>query len=439
MKQKLHIEYRPIDSVTPYARNARTHSPQQIKQVANSIDAFGFINPVLIDKNGELVAGHARLFAAKQLGLKVIPVIQVDHLSEAEKRAYILADNKLAENAGWNPDLLQVELEYLTNVDLDFDADLTGFSTTDIDLILGHDTATPTDDEITPPPSVSRTISRPGDIWFLDKNRVIVGDCRNSKTLDQLMGGAKASMVLTDPPYNVNIEGHVSGLGRHKHREFAMASGELTPKEFSGFLRDSLEQLARVSSDGSLHYVFMDWRGLPALNAASLFVYDDALNLCVWAKTNAGMGSLYRSQHELVLIFKKGSVPHRNNVELGRHGRYRTNVWNYAGVNSFGANRDESLAMHPTVKPVQLLADAILDVTRQGEIVLDGFLGSGSTLIAAERTGRVCYGVELDPGYVDVTIDRWEAITGKRAILAGTNLNIDQVATERGVQREVTS
>ena len=246
-------------------------------------------------------------------------------------------------------------------------------------------------------------------------------------------------MVLTDPPYNVQIEGHVSGNGKHKHREFAMASGELTPKEFSDFLRESLEQLARVSIDGSLHYVFMDWRGLPALNSATILIYDRALNLIVWVKSNGGMGSLYRSQHELILVSKKGNASHQNNVELGKHGRYRTNVWHYAGVNAFGADRDASLAMHPTVKPVQMLSDAIMDVTRRGDIVLDGFLGSGSTLIASERTGRVCYGVELDAGYVDVTVRRWETISGKRATLVGTDLNIDQLAIERGISQEVVA
>ena len=404
MKDRLEIEYRPIDEVTPYARNARTHSKEQIQQIADSIDAFGFINPVLVDINGLLVAGHARVLAAMQLGFELIPTICIDHLSETERRAYTLADNKIAENAGWDDDLLKVELETL--ISLDFDVDLTGFNTAETDLLVGS-TEFPLEEDLVPdPPEAEDVITESGDVWLLGTSKVICGDCRNPKVIDQLMGDARASMILTDLPYNVRIDGHASGLGQHKHREFAMASGELSSEEFTEFLHQALTQLARVSVNGSLHYVFIDWRHLVELQTAGNEVYDRLINLCVWVKSNGGMGSLYRSQHELILVFKHGSAPHTNNVELGKHGRYRTNVWNYPGVNAFGAERDEALAMHPTVKPVKMLADAILDVTRRKDIVLDGFLGSGSTLIAAELTGRSCYGVELDPAYVDVIIDR---------------------------------
>jgi len=387
------------------------------------------------------MAGHGRILSAKEIGLDVIPAIRIDHLSPAQVRAYRLADNKIAENAGWNDDLLRIELEFLASIEIDFNVDLTGFSTTEVDLLLGNDIVPSSDDddviELSEP---STPVSQPGDIWCLKRHKVAAGDCRNPDTIDQLMDGEHASMVLSDPPYNLKIDGVVSGLGRTKHREFPVASGELSSEAFTEFLTDGLQQSSRASVDGALQYFCMDFRHMGELLDAGSVVYKQPIvNLCVWKKTNAGMGSLYRSQHELIFIFKNGTAPHQNNIELGKNGRYRTNIWEYAGANSFGADRDESLAMHPTVKPVQMLADAILDTTCRGDIVFDGFLGSGSTLIAAERTGRICYGVELDCAYVDVIIRRWESISGERATLAGTDMNIDQLAIERGISREVTA
>jgi len=439
MKDKLVVEYQPIDSVKPNARNARTHSPEQIQQVAYSIKTVGFINPVVMDENGKLMAGHARVLAADLLGLDVIPTICVDHLSEAEKRAYMLADNKLAMNADWDEELLRVELESLMNAEIDFTVDITGFSTPEIDLLLHTDPVPEADEEHIPAPDPDNAVSRPGDLWILDRHQVIVGDCRDAEAIDTLMDGALARMVLTDPPYNVSINGHVSGLGKNQHREFSMAAGEMSPVEYTGFLTDTFIQLARASEDGSLLYAFMDWRHTGEILQAGEAAYDRLINVCCWVKSNGGMGSLYRSRHEMVYVFKKGTAPHINNVELGKHGRYRTNVWEYAGYNSFGQGRDESLAWHPTVKPVPMLMDAILDVTNPGDIVLDGFLGSGSTLIAAERTRRICYGVELDPGYVDVTIQRWQRETGQQAVLAGTGQPFDEVAAERDLGEEVVS
>jgi DNA modification methylase len=427
--QIVHI---PVEDAVPYARNARTHSPAQIRQVANSIRAFGFINPIVIDQEGTIIAGHGRVLAAKELGLATVPAIRVEHLSEAELRAYRLADNKIPENAGWSTELLRIELEYLTQVDLDFDVDLTGFSTPEIDILLG-----PAEDEAVaeaPPPPLplpDETITRPGDLWQLGPHRIISGDCRDASLIDRLMAGGSAGMVITDPPYNVPIEGHVCGLGKTKHDEFGMASGEMSPEAFTDFLTTSLGQLARASREGAVHFTFIDWRHLPELLAAGRSVYDSLLNLCVWAKTNGGMGSLYRSQHELVFVFRKGSDSHINNVQLGKHGRYRTNVWNYPGVNAFGTERDEALAMHPTVKPVRLVADAIMDVSKRGDIVLDGFLGSGTTILAAEQTGRVGYGVELDPRYVDVALRRWIEATGELPVHVETGRSFTELETVR--------
>ena len=321
MNAKLQVEYRRIDSVTPYARNARTHSKDQIRQIAKSIKAFGFINPVLVDKDGILVAGHARVLAAQQLGLSSIPIICVNHLSEAEKRAYILADNRLAENAGWDEDLLKVELNFLTSVDIDFSVEDIGFSTTEVDLLLENDVVPSSDDDVPSVTVLGATVSQPGDLWVLGPNRIIVGDCRDENIIDELMAGAKAQMVLSDPPYNVQISGHVSGLGKVQHREFPLASGEMTPAEFALFLTDAFKQFARVSADGSLHYLFMDWRHMKEIVQAGEDVYDRLMNLVCWRKSNAGMGSLYRSQHELIFVFKYGTSSHINNVELGKNGR----------------------------------------------------------------------------------------------------------------------
>ena len=309
-----------------------------------------------------------------------------------------------------------------------------------MDLLLGNDMVPSSDDDVIELSEPSTPVSQSGDIWCLNRHKVFTGDCRNPDTIDQLMNGELANMVLSDPPYNLKIDGVVSGLGKTTHREFPVASGELSVDAFTEFLTDGLQQSSRASVDGALQYFYMDFRHMGELLYAGSVVYKQPIvNLCVWKKTNAGMGSLYRSQHELIFIFKNGTAPNKNNVELGKNGRYRTNIWEYAGANSFGVDRDESLAMHPTVKPVQMLADAILDTTCRGDIVFDGFLGSGSTLIAAERTGRVCYGVELDCAYVDVIIRRWESISVERATLSGTGMNIDQLAIERGISQEVVA
>lgn len=438
MNAELQVEYAPIEDILEFFGNPRAHSKAQVEQIARSIGAFGFLVPVLVDDSNTIIAGHGRILAARHLGLKVIPVIRADHLTPDQVRAYRLADNKLTDNSDWDDDLLRVQVEYLVNADIDFSPDLTGFSTPEIDLLLHTDLEPECDEEPIPPPDAADAVSRSGDIWGLGPNRLIVGDCRDPEVIDSLMDGALARMVLTDPPYNVSVR-DISGLGKTQHREFAMASGEMSRVEFTQFQIDAFTQFARVGMDGSLHYVFMDHRHMQEILEAGEAVYGGLFTLCCWVKTNGGMGSLYRSRHELVFVHKVGTASHVNNVQLGRHGRYRTNVWEYGGCNSFGTERDESLSWHPTVKPTAMLQDAILDVTHPGEIVLDGFLGSGSTVIAAERAGRVCYGVELDPVYVDVAITRWQNETGCEAVLAGADKTFEQVAADRGVREEVTS
>jgi DNA modification methylase len=414
----------PVGSLVARASNPRTHSIAQIRQIADSIREFGWTSPVLVDGDDRVIAGHGRLEAAKLLGLAEIPVLRIDHMTETQKRAYVIADNRLAENAGWDDNLLSVELQGL--LEMDFEVTLTGFATAEIDglLMAGSDDGPDARDEL-PEAETGFRVCEPGDLWILGKHRVLCADATRPESWKELMGGELAQMVFTDPPYNVPIGGHVSGLGANKHREFAMASGEMTEDQFTAFLKDVLGNLADHSSDGSIHYVCMDWAHLWELLSAGRAAYDDLKNICVWAKTNGGMGSLYRSQHEMVAVYKKGRAPHVNNVELGRHGRYRTNVWTYAGMNTFGAERDEALAMHPTVKPVKLVEDAILDCSDRGAIVTDAFLGSGTTLIAAENTGRRCFGLELDPLYVDLIIRRWQAMTGEEAVHAKSGLGFE--------------
>ena len=430
----LHVEERRIDSLTPRRRNPRTHSAKQIDQIARSIKEFGFTNPLLIDANGSVIAGHGRLRAAKQLGMEMVPTIRLDHLSEEQVRALVIADNKLAELAGWDEDLLALELQDLAELDLDFDLEVIGFETPEIDLLIGTaakgEQPDPADDLPAFDPEAP-TVSRLGDLWAIGPHRLLCGDARDELAYVRLLGEQKARLVFVDPPYNVPIHGHVSGLGRKRHGEFAMASGEMSEAEFVGFLKKALGHHRAHSIDGAIHFVCMDWRHQRELLAAGRSVYSEFKNLCVWEKTNAGMGSLYRSQHELVLVFKAGTAPHVNNIELGRHGRYRTNVWRYAGANSFGSDRDKDLEMHPTVKPVRLVADAILDCTRRGDLVLDGFAGSGTTLLAAERAGRVGYGIEIDPRYVDVALRRMAEHAGLEPVHFESGKSFDAIADER--------
>ena len=432
----LSITYRTVSDLKPCARNARTHSVKQVKQIARSMKEFGFNNPILIDQNGEVIAGHGRLEAAKLLGFLTVPTVQLSHLSAAQKRAYVLADNKLAEKAGWDKEILSIELQGL--MDIGFEVDLTGFETPEIDIILDdaaesrHDVPDPQDS--VPAVSSGPAVTQLGDVWRLGLHRLVCGDARSDAAYRALMNNEKAEFVFTDPPYNVRIDGHVSGLGRIRHPEFAMASGEMSPEAFTGFLGSVFGQLCAHTVDGSIHDVCMDWRHVGEMLAAGKETYTELKNLIVWVKTNAGMGCFYRSQHELVFVWKNGTGPHINNFELGQHGRNRTNVWTYAGANTFRPDRMADLKSHPTVKPAALVIDAIKDCSRRGGLVLDPFCGSGTTLIAAERTGRKARAIEIDPAYCDVSIKRWQSHTGKSAVLVDTNETFEIVAERRTVQ-----
>lgn len=427
----LEVTYLKIGAIRPNPHNARRHSKAQMRNVAKSFREYGCINPLLIDENDLLLAGHCRREVGKFLGLKELPCIRIKGLTEAQKRAFLIADNKLTELGDWDMHQLALEIRELTAGELDFDISALGFETAEIDLLI--DSLEPGDRGVAGEPEELELplrevpVSHVDDLWQLGKHRLLCGDALKAPSYRRLMGDDRARMAITDPPYNVPVDGHVCGLGNVHHEEFAMASGEMTPAEFTRFLRTAMRNMAQVCMDGALAYVCMDWRHISELLAAAQGIFGAPRNLCVWAKTNAGMGSLYRSQHELVFVFKYGSAPHINNVALGKHGRHRSNVWTYPGVNTFGANRMEMLRLHPTVKPVALVADAIRDASHRNDLILDPFCGSGTVLIAAERTGRRARAVELEPRYIDAAVRRWQSETGRKAIHVGSGRSFDEI------------
>lgn len=436
---ELAIRYLHVDTLVPYARNSRSHTKQQIRRIAKSIREFGFTNPVLISGENVIICGHGRVQAAKLLGMDEVPTIQLEQLTNDQIRAYVLADNKLAERAGWDKSTLAIELQYLANLETNFDVSLTGFEIPEIDLIIQESkngSKTDQDDELALPTGGS-AVSLPGDVWFLGKHRLLCGSALERRSFEALMNTRRADVVFVDPPYNVAIDGHATGNGSTHHRDFAMASGEMNEAEFVAFLTTSFRLLARFSRNGSVHFICMDWRHMQELLSAGKHIYEELLNLCVWTKDNGGMGSFYRSRHELIFVFRNGNGQHRNNIQLGQYGRNRTNVWEYANIKTLSRQGEEGnlLALHPTVKPVALVADALLDCSARGDIVLDSFLGSGSTLIAAERVGRVCFGMEIDPLYVDIAIRRWQKHTGDHAIHAITGKRFDDPATSSEANR----
>lgn len=416
---RIAVTYRAVDSLKPDPKNPRRHDPKQIRQIAASIKAFGFNVPIAVDSNLSVLAGHGRLEAARSLAWKQVPTISLAHLSDAQKRAFMLADNRLTDTSVWDNQLLAENLQELSVLDLDFEIETTGFELPEIELRIESLNATSGEGEDAAddvPALSAKAISKVGDIWLLGPHRVCCGDALDPKAYASLMGDERAAMVFTDPPFNVPIKGHVSGKGKISHREFAMATGEMSEAEFTSFLTRVFGLLAAYSRPGALHFQCMDWRHLAALLAAGRLSYDAFVNLCVWVKGNGGMGSLYRSRHELVAVFKHGKAKHRNNIQLGSFGRNRTNVWEYSSPNAFGNNaEDDIVSVHPTMKPVALVQDAILDCTAKGEIILDSFLGSGTTIIAAEKAGRRGCGLELDPLYVDLIVRRWQSLTGKIA------------------------
>jgi DNA modification methylase len=431
----LKAEWLPIELLKLDPNNPRAHSPKQIDQIAHSVLAFGFNVPILVDAALRVITGHGRLLAARQLGLHQVPVIRLKHLSESQARAFALADNRLTDNSTWDERLLASQLKELAELDLDFDLEATGFEMGEIDLCIEGLTEAKDDDPLAdalPIVPTGPAVSHAGDLWLLGRHRLVCGSALDDRAYASIMQREHASLVFIDPPYNVRINGNVSGLGAIQHREFPMGSGEMNEAEFTQFLTDACALLAQHSIEGAIHFICMDWRHISELLAAGRQVYAGLKNICVWVKDHSGMGSLYRSRYELVFVYKHGRGTHRNNIQLGQFGRDRSNVWTYRGANSFGRMGDEGnlLALHPTVKPVDLVADAIMDCSARGDIVLDAFLGSGTTVIAAERVGRRCYGIELDSLYVDTIIRRWQNFTGDDAKHATSNRTFNELQME---------
>jgi len=428
------IEVVPVARLVENTRNARRHPKAQVAQIARSIEAFGFTVPLLVDEADVLIAGHGRLQAARLIGLDQVPIIRLSHLSADAKRALMLADNKIALGATWDVDMLASELQLV--LDSSFSVDLTGFGPAEVDLVLttAADKARdpdPDEDVLAIVPS-GRPVSLPGDLWIAGDHRVLVGSALDGGTYDRLLGGEQAAVIVTDPPYNLRVNGQVGGRGKIKHREFVMGSGEMDRDGFTRFLGRAFDGMAAHTAPGAVAYVFGDWRHLTEYLSAAAEPFGDPIQLVVWDKVHPGQGVWYRQQHELVFVFRTPGAQHLNTVEAGRWGRSRSNIWRYPGMAGFGKDRRETLSLHPTPKPVQLVADAIRDASKRGGLVLDPFLGSGTTLLAAEKVGRRAAGIELDPVYVDVTIRRWQRATGRDARHADTGATFDETAAERG-------
>jgi DNA modification methylase len=429
----IQIEYRAVADLLLDKRNPRQHPQRQVNQLADSIREFGFVMPVVADSQGQVVIGHGRVLAAKKLRMPQIPVIHIRHLSPAQLKALKIADNRLAQHSHWDERLLGENFLELKELDVDFDLSITGFTLPEIDLSLQklHESQKVETDEDQVDAATGIPVCEAGQTWQLGDHRLYCGDATSEAAFAALMNGERAEIVFVDPPYNVPVEGHVSGKGKVKHREFAQGVGELGRDEFIQFLTKNCGLLAKHSRDGAMHFVCMDWRHADELLAAGREIYSELKNIAVWVKSNAGMGSLYRSQHELIFVFKSGAGGHTNNVELGKHGRNRTNVWRYDSASVQARKGNNLLALHPTAKPIQLVMDALLDCSHRGDIVLDSFLGSGTTLLAAEQTGRICRGIELDPLYIDTAIRRWQNLTGRDAVLSTDGKIFREIEAEK--------
>jgi DNA modification methylase len=427
----LRISYVATASLRPYENNARRHSKKQLKKLAKSYEANGWTNPLIVDEQNMVICGAGRLAMALDIGLASVPVIRLSHMSEAQKRAYILADNKIAEQASWDKKLLRDELQGL--IELGYEVELTGFDTLEIDTMLSFDDPhAPVEDDVHLPAG-ARPIAQLGDEWHMGPHRLLVGDARDGLVYERLLAGERAQLIFTDPPYGCAIENNVSGLGRIKHKNFVMGAGETSLPEFGmTLLRPAFRAMAAHAQSGAIAFVCTDWRAGPHLLDAAEGVFLETKNLIIWSKTNAGMGTFYRSAHELIYAFKVSAGAHINNFGLGEGGRHRSNVWIYPGANVFRQGRMEDLADHSTVKPRKLVEDAILDCSTRGGIVLDPFAGSGTTLAAAAATGRRGYGIELDPQYADVVLRRVSEACGAEPMLDGATSFSDVAAARRG-------
>jgi DNA modification methylase len=424
----LSIESIEIASLLPVSRNVRRHSAKQLRKVQKSLNRFGHVRPILVTPRLEILDGHLICQALTANGATTVRAIVVHGLSPIEIRALRLMLHRSAEDAIWDEAAVRDELQAILDAGLDLE--LSGFETAEQDKLLNADIprANVFDTGRDIPKTATTAVSHLGDIWICGRHRIGCGDARDLDFVRQVCGGRAANVCFVDPPYNVPIAGFVSGKGRHHHREFLEGSGEMSPDDFFALLRDALLVLKTSSATNALVYSCMDWRHVVPLVVAGNAAGMQLENICVWVKNNPGMGGLYRNGHEMVCVFRAGADQPINNVELGKYGRNRSNVWSYPALSAFGANRDELLAAHPTVKPITLISDVLRDVTKRGDLVLDSFIGAASTMMAAEETGRVCAGVELAPLYVHVATRRWQRATGGDAILAGSGHKFDDCA-----------
>ena len=405
-------------TLKPNEASARKHPDRKMRLLNKSIAAHGILEPIVVDEAGLVLSGNARLKAAIDLGFSAVPIVRALHLTEVQKRAFIIAANRFPETGTWDRKKLGLTVQELIQIASMEEMELTGLELPDIDILIAETQDVPDALDELPAP-LGHVVSQVGDIWTLGPHRIICGDALDNATFSALLGDQPAHMSFSDGPYNVPILGHAGGKGAIKHPDFVMGC-HMSQNNYRAFLKTSASNIANHSQDGSIHYFCIDWRHMGDLSFACDPVFGELKSVCVWEKSNGGMGALYRSQHELVFVYKLGAAQHVNNIELGRHGRNRTNIWKYPGVNSFRKDRMEELAMHPTVKPVELVADAILDCSKRGTLILDAFGGSGTTLIAAEKTARHARIIELAPKYVDVAVRRWEKVYGGSAVHAAT-------------------
>lgn len=431
------LELRAISSLKGLKRRARKSAPEQVERVARSLAALKQCAPILISDDGVIVDGHVVAQAMQKLGENQIWCVTVDHLDENQRELLHVTLNRLSECGEWDVEALGPLLIDLGEIG--FDLGTTGFTIQELDIVMSPSpealVTTAADEEIPAPPSDPVTVL--GDLWVLGNHRLLCGDSTDEESFEAVLNGRLADLVFTDCPWNIPIEGFVSGLGKKIHKDFKMAAGEMSDAEFGEFCRQFHAHSTAHLVSGGVFYSCIDWRSVDTVMSAGKAAGLRHINIAVWNKGSGGMGTPYRSAHELVVVFTKGDKLAVNNVELGKHGRDRTNVWSYPGANRKGSSAGKALEHHPTPKPIEMVRDAILDVSLPGALVLDPFMGSGTTLLAAQHCGREACGIELDPAYVDVEVVRWEAMTGEHAIHAVTGLTFAETAAERNAAGQI--
>lgn len=426
---RVHIEHVALQRVSPAARPLKKHRNQYIAKLAAGISRFGFLVPMLVDEEYRLVSGHARLAAAQLNKLEQVPVVRIDHLTEEQRRILAIFENKIAQESEFDEEALNLEFEELRLTEPELELTDSGFAIGEIDVLAGRTRTKALDDldYVAEEPPERPPITRPGDEWLCGRHHIICADSTDPEVIAQLAAGAKFRQLIADCPYNLPTRAF-SSSGRFGN--FQMAAGEMDRTEFIAFLGRFLAAAIPQLLDGALLYTFMDAKHIGELLAAAEGAGLDYKQLLVWVKGSAGLGSFYRSGHELIGVFKYGQAPSQNNIQLGRYGRNRSNVLSYPGVMGTASGK-RALTLHPTVKNIAMIADLILDASSPGDNILDSFGGSGTTMIAAEKTDRTAYLCELSPAFVDVTVERFNALGGEQARLKSTGQTFEEVRAER--------